>query len=159
VTLRRNSGLTIVELIIVVVVLGIIAGVIYSKVLNKGVDKAKINLAFLEANRIKEAVENALMRGGLTDLDEIVSNPSVLQNVIGSSPCTECSYGIYCVCNSKTNTKYGVAFNTDDDIMMIYVECPDESFAEELEKVAKRAMDPLNVARTGSIVVLSYPLE
>jgi len=63
----RTKGLTLVELILVIVVLGIIAGVLYSKVLNKGVGTAKASASAAALENIIDGINQYFATNMCTD--------------------------------------------------------------------------------------------
>jgi len=65
---RNETGLTLLELIVVLLVIGIVAGVIYSKAINTRV--AKRSAAVLEMLRLKKAVFQLVESRGVTDLSD-----------------------------------------------------------------------------------------
>lgn len=66
--MKKDQGLTLLEVLLVLVVLAIVAGVIYTKVIRP--DTAKRGAAVLEMLRLKQGIAQLIESRGVTDLTD-----------------------------------------------------------------------------------------
>ena len=67
---RKNKGFTLIEMLVVVLIIGILAGIALPQY-NKAVEKAKLSEALINAKAMQEAVKRFFLSGAVCPEDAV----------------------------------------------------------------------------------------